>query len=180
MQSRFEVGKGKEHLWTRQLGAEIRVELERILAQLEPGDVVVLDLKGVQVFDYSFAAELFGKILLSVPREYPGRFVVFEHLTEYTRENLEKALETLGLVAIERDDGRLGLIGKVHPADRDTFRALVDAGEALTAAELTELLHVNVTAMNERLSKLSALGVMRRQPSVSAKGREQYRYRVLA
>ncbi len=180
METRFDVGKGRQHLWTRQLGAETRRELEGDLARLQPGDVLVLDLSGVEVFDYSFAAELFGKLLLALPREHPGRFVLFECLTEYTRENLEKALETLGVAAIERNDGEVNLLGKVHPADRDTFRAVVDADEALTAAELTDRLNVSVTAMNERLSKLSALGVLRREPSVSPKGREQFRYRALA
>jgi hypothetical protein len=63
---------------------------------------MVIDVRSVEVFDYSFANELFAKTLLSLSVEYPGRFLVVEHLTFYTRENLEKTLESVGLTIIER------------------------------------------------------------------------------
>jgi predicted transcriptional regulator len=142
--------------------------------------VLVLDIQGVEVFDYSFAEELFGKLLVSLPREYPGRFVLVEGLSTYTQENLARALESLGLMMIERREGMLQLIGKVHPTDQATFAALVKAQGPVTVAALTTALQVSLNAVNERLAKLTACGVVRRQKGLSPAGREQYEYRVLA
>src|SRR2546425_6208054 len=103
------------HLWTRERAREIRKPVMQLLEDLAPGNTLVIDLAAVEVFDYSFANEFFGKTLLSVPSEYPGRFVIVENLSSYTRENLTKAMESLGLIIIERKGGRLTLLGKVHP-----------------------------------------------------------------
>src|SRR5688572_18995933 len=93
---------GSAQLWTRELARKVRLQVEKGLESCEPGDALVIDAKGVQVFDYSFANELFGKILINLPTEHPGRFVLVTNLTTYTRENLSKALEGLGLAMIER------------------------------------------------------------------------------
>ena len=61
-----------------------------------------------------------------------------------------------------------------------TFDAIVRAKEPITAAELSSQLDVNLTAMNERLSKLARMGLVRREKGTSPAGREQYLYAVLA
>ena len=71
--------------------------------------MVVIDAKGVEVFDYSFANELFGKTLLSLSNEYSGRFVIVENLTTYTTENLTKALEGLNLAMIQAKGKATGI-----------------------------------------------------------------------
>jgi predicted transcriptional regulator len=70
-------------------------------------------------------------------------------------------------------------LGKLHPADQTTFDAIAQAREPITAAELSGQLGVNLTAMNERLSKLARLGLVRREKGISPAGREQYLYAVL-
>jgi predicted transcriptional regulator len=180
MEDRVELRTYGEHLWTRERARAIRAQVQAHLETLEPGDVLVLDTQGVEVFDYSFAEELFGKILVNLPGDYPGRFVLVEGLLTYTRENLARALESLGLMMIERREGTLQLIGKVHPADQATFTALVQAQNPVTAAALTTTLQVSLNAMNERLAKLTSCGVVRRQKGLSSAGREHYEYRVLA
>ena len=180
MEHRVELRTYGEHLWTRERARAIRDQVQARLETLGPGDVLVLDTQGVEVFDYSFAEELFGKLLVSLPREYPGRFVLVEGLSTYTQENLARALESLGLMMIERREGMLQLIGKVHPTDQATFAALVQAQGPVTVAALTTALQVSLNAVNERLAKLTACGVVRRQKGLSPAGREQYEYRVLA
>jgi len=167
-------------LWTRELAKEVRSQLVVLLDQLEPGDTAVIDAAGVQVFDYSFANELFGKTLLSLPYEYPGRFLIVENLSPYVRLNLTKALESLGLAIIERTGGELKLLGKVHPADEATFAEVAKSREPLTAAVLRDRLGANLNAINERLTKLTNLALVRRERGVSPAGRELYLYRVLA
>ena len=172
------VNKGK-HLWTREVARGIRSEVEAALDALSVGDVLVIDAKGVEVFDYSFANELFGKLAMVLPHQYPGRFLIVEHLTDYTRENLGKALESLNLALIERKGRAVTILGKVHAVDQQTVDVIARAKEPVTAATLKEKLGVNLNAMNERLGKLVSLGILRRDKSVSGAGREQYEYRLL-
>jgi len=180
MEDRLKLNTYGERLWTRDLARAIRVQVRERLEALQPGDVLVLDTQGVEVFDYSFADELFGRTLLTLPQEYPGRFVLVEGLSTYTQENLAKALETLGLMMIERHEGRLQLLGKVHPAHQETFAAIVQTQGPVTSAALARQLRVNLKAMNERLAKLTASGVTRRETCRSPAGREHYEYRVLS
>jgi len=180
MEERIQLGQYGPQLWTRERAREIRNAVAKTLESLGPGDVLIMDAKGVEVFDYSFANELFGKTLLSLPHEYPGRFFIVENLTKYTRENLSKALEGMGLMMIEKKEKKLNLLGKVNPIDEQTFLAIARPKKPMTATELKEELNINLNAANERLSKLTSLGLARRQNSVSAAGREQYEYSVLA
>jgi predicted transcriptional regulator len=170
----------RKRLWTREIARPLRGAVEDQLAQLGPGDILVIDMKGIEAFDYSFANEFFGKAILSLPKLYPERFLIVDGLNEYTRENLKNALESLGLAMIERHARKLRLIGKIHPTDTATFEAIAQARHAVTAAFLRDLLQINVTAVNERLAKLASLGLVRRRRGSSAAGREQYEYSVLA
>ncbi len=176
MEKRFQLADHGRQLWTRERAREVRSALMEDVEQLEPGDSVVIDAEGVEVFDYSFANELFGKTLLALPREYPGRFMMVENLSRYTRENLEKALEGMGLTMIERTGKGVRLLGKVHPADEKTFGAIARKTEPVTAAQLSAQLDVTLNAINERLSKLVSLGLVRRERGASSAGREQYEY----
>jgi len=154
--------------------------LSDMLETMRVGDVLVVDVSGVDIFDFSFASELFGKALSRLGVEYPGRFVITEGLTESARENLNQALEASNLIMIERHGNELRLIGKAHQFDRETFMGILDAGQAVSAASLGKKLDVSPTAMNERLSKLNNFGVIRREKSPSASGREQFIYKVMS
>lgn len=179
MEKRFALKKFGTHLWTREKARPIRSRLTDSLELLREGDVLAIDASGVEVFDFSFAAELFGKALSRLGVDYPGRFVIAEGLSESARENLNQALEVSNLIMIERNGDELMLLGKAHQFDRETFQEILDAGEAVSARALGKKLDVTSTAMNERLSKLNNLGVVRREKSSSASGREQYIYKVL-
>jgi hypothetical protein len=176
MEKKFPLAKYGKRLWTRVRAREIRLELVRELGVLRPGDCLVIDMKNIETFDYSFANEFFGKTILDLPHRYPGIFLIVDNMSEYARENLENALSCISLVIIDRSAGRPRLLGKVHPADEETFSAITRATGPVTAASLREQLRVSVTAINERLSKLSSLGLVRRERSASAAGREQYCY----
>ena len=171
---------GKRQLWTREKARTIRAQLVSELEELQEGDVLVIDASDVEVFDFSFANELFGRTVIELPQSYPGRFVVVENLLKYAKENLERALEGMGLSMIERQGETLRLIGKVHPIDKQTFVAVAKRETPATAAQLSERLGVGLNAVNERLSKLVGLGLVRRETSTSPAGREQYEYSVLA
>lgn len=179
MEKKFALKQFGTQLWTREAARPIRSRLGDILETMREGDVLAIDASGVDVFDFSFAAELFGKALSRLGVDYPGRFVVAEGLTESARENLTQALEASNLIMIERHENELRLLGKVHQFDRDTFAGILEAGEAISAAALGKKLDVSPTAMNERLSKLNSFGVIRREKSSSASGREQFIYKAM-
>jgi len=179
VEERFALGIEARHLWTRELAKRIRAKVNLAIEKLDAGDVLVIDAKDVEAFDFSFANEFFGKTVLGLPHESPGRFVVVEHLTNYTRENLAQALSSLGLAMIERKRGGTDLIGKFHPADNETFQALVGLKNGASAVELSKQLGTNLTAMNERLTKLMSMGLARRIKVVSPVGREQFQYTAL-
>jgi hypothetical protein len=179
MEKKFALKQFGTQLWTRETARPIRARLLNDLELLREGDVLAIDTSGVDVFDFSFAAELFGKALSRLGVDYPGRFVIAEGLSEAARENLNQALEAASLIMIERHGHEHRLLGKVHPFDGETFKAILEAGEAVSAGALGKKLDVTPTAMNERLSKLNSLGVVRREKSSSASGREQYIYKVM-
>lgn len=179
MEKKFALKEFGTQLWTRETARPIRSRLGDILENMREGDVLAIDASGVDVFDFSFASELFGKGLSRLGIDYPGRFVVAEGLTESARENLNQALEASNIIMIERHGNEHRLLGKVHQFDRDTFAGILEAGEAVSAAALGKKLDVSPTAMNERLSKLNSFGVIRREKSSSASGREQFIYKVM-
>lgn len=178
MEQKLKLNQYGSQLWTKERARQIRSRVETILATLETADVLVIDADAVEAFDFSFATELFGKTLMTLTVEFPGRFLIVENLNGCTEENLNQALESLSVAMIERRGAKVNLLGKVHPADRETFAAIVNAG-AVTAGVLSRDLEVNLTAMNERLSKLTSMGIVRREKGSSATGREQYLYSVL-
>jgi len=180
MENRFTLSNYGKKLWTRDRAREIRSDLLSLLGKSRSGDSVVVDLSGVEVFDISFASEFFGRTILELPKTYPGRFIIVEDLNDVTRENLESAIESLGLLMIERRSEKLFLIGKVHPADKETFIAIAKAQKPVTSAELKDLLKVNLTAMNERLKKLTELGLVRKEAGVSQAGREHFEYSIFS
>jgi len=179
MEVTFTLSEYGRQLWTREKARPIRSRVGDVLESLKAGDVLAIDAAGVEVFDFSFAGELFGKTLSTLGVEYPGRFLIVSGLTDCARENLNQALEGLNLLMIEQRAEGPTLLGKVHPADEATFAEILAAGEAVSAGTLSRKLDVNLTAMNERLAKLSSMGIIRREKSSSASGREQYVYKVL-
>jgi len=140
--------------------------------------VLTVDASGVEVFDFSFASELFGKLVLGVPAEFPGRYVVVTGLSDYLRENLDAALKSIGVMMLEiQSRRRWNLLGKQSPSDRETLVSLNEFGRSVSATELAEELKINLTASNERLAKLSRMGLVRRREG--GRGRSQYSYSFL-
>ena len=175
-EARVSLRKYGPRLWTRDKARAIRVAVEEQLEQLPELGTLVIDGKGVEVFDFSFANELFGRLVLNLQSMTPPRFIVVEQLEPYARENLEKALQILNLAIVERRPSKTALLGKAGPPDEATFAALSKAKRPLTAVQLAEQLGTTLTAMNERLTKLTRLGLVARVRAQAPSGREPYAY----
>jgi hypothetical protein len=172
----YRLGDVDSQFWGRQVAKAPRRRLQSLLERSVAGDVVVLDAARVEGFDFSFAAELLVPLLTALPKAYAGRFLVVEHLNDVTRENLAIALELNDLAMIERRRDGLRLIGKVGPADRETFELLVRSRSTVSAPEVAGTLGIALTTTNERLVKLVKLGLARRDDA-DAQGRA-FRYAV--
>ncbi len=171
---KFRLAEYGRQLWTRERAREIRGELEALLQAVESGTVVVLDCTDVEVFDYSFAAELFGVTLLKLPIEYPDRYLIIAGLTPYTRENLHAALEAGGVMALERKSSKVELLGKFSPSDEETLATLRKSRQSLSAADVARKLNIKLTASNERLVKLARAGLVRRERALEGRAQQLY------
>ena len=163
-------------LWESDKVATIRGMMDQQLSSLDHGDLLLVDGKGVDMLDFVFAQELLGRVLLELPVTYPGRFLALSGLSPHVATNIQKALEDIDLFCLL--DGKDGweLIGKRHPADLTTLRAVAESPDGLTTRELAAVFDVKLTAMNQRVSKLLKRGILRRERTLSPAGREEYLY----
>lgn len=167
---------GKSRLWGHEIGRRLRSEVEAQLDALPPGGVQVIDLKGVEVFDFSFASEFLARLYASLATVYPGRALVLASPSDYVKVNLDAALKSLDQLALVKQSAkRWDVIGKVADTDRETLQALASKKRA-TAPELAESLNIKLTACNQRLRKLSDAGAILRTRFSSTSGGDQYLY----
>ena len=73
MAKKFALKQFGTQLWSRETARPIRARLSDMLETLSVGEVLSIDASGVDVFDFSFASELFGKGLSRLGVDYPGR-----------------------------------------------------------------------------------------------------------
>ncbi len=170
-------GPDERQLWGRPRGREIRAEIEARLGALGAGEALSVDLRSVEVMDFSFANEVLGKLYGRIGAEYPGRVLLLTGLSdEFVKENLDAALMTLGLMALAYKGRSWELLGKFADTDRETLEALRRLKEA-TAPQLADALAIKLTAANQRLKKLTDVGLIARTRVSAPTGGEQYVYR---
>lgn len=175
-QRRYELGQVGARLWGRERARPVRAEIETILTDSGEGTVVIVDLGGVEVMDYSFSAELLGKILGRMDTEYPGRALVVSGVNEAVQGNLGPALESLNLLVLElTNGGGWKLLGRQAQSDRETLEAVEGLGEA-TAPQVADRLSKQLTTTNQRLRKLCSMGAVLRRRVSAPSGGDQYRY----
>lgn len=166
-------GTKPAQLWGRNLGREVRAEIEAQLDALPVGEALTVDMKGVEVMDSSFASEVFGRLY----SQLAGRVLLLTGLSEYAKDNLNVALTALDLAALIIKGARgWELLGKAGDTDRETLAALQRLKET-TAPQLADALGIKLTACNQRLKKLSEAGLIARLRVSAPSGGEQYVYR---
>jgi hypothetical protein len=167
--------KGKQ-LWGHSLGREVRLEIESELENLARGGVFKIQLKGIEVMDFSFSNEVFGKIYSTIGTIYPERAIVLANLTEYVKINLDAALASLGFMAVTVKGKRdWEVIGKVGDTDIQTLEVIANKKQ-VTAPEVAEILNIKLTTCNQRLRKLTENGLILRAKESARTGGEQFIY----
>jgi hypothetical protein len=164
-------------LWESEKVTTIRGMMDQQLASLEPGELLLVDATGVDMLDFVFAQDLIGRILLELPVTCPGSFLALTGMSPHVTVNIQKALEDMDLICLMTGEKGWELMGKNHPADGATLRAIAQSPDGLTARELAAAFNVKLTAMNQRVSKLLKRAILRREKCLSPSGREEYRYK---
>ena len=171
----FPLYEGNPELWTREIARGIREKIEKYLLSMSAGSLLEIDASGIEVFDYSFASELFAKLILHLPIEYQGRCIAVKGLDNYPEENLDPALKSAGvMMLVNEENGAWHLVGKFSGADQATLDALSKTEGTVSVQDLAEQLEIQVTTCSERLSRLAQFGMVHRFSAGS--GRVQYLY----
>lgn len=163
-------------LWGHNFGRTVRAELEEVLDTVPVAGTLIIELATIEVIDVSFASEVFGKLYASLTTLTRGTAVVLADLSEYVEENINAALNAMGLMALTTTrSGNWNIIGKVGEADRETL-AIIAQQRQTTAPEVAEALQIKLTTCNQRLRKLAEAAAIVRTRVVASTGGEQYVY----
>lgn len=162
-------------LWGRSKGALVRQTIEDMLEAAQTGDVIVVDLAGVEVMDYSFSNEVFGKLLNRVPKEHSGKYLVLKNLSGYVRENLEPALRDLKLTALAIQDSGWYIVGTTKTTDVETLKVIEELGST-ELGTVAKRLDISITACSNRLNKLADQGLIKKLEVEKPVGNEKYVY----
>ncbi len=76
-------------LGTRQLGAEIRNQIEN---RFDFSDRIIMDFSGVDVISNSFADECFGKLFLTHNLDFIRNHISFKNTTPFVKAVISKSL----------------------------------------------------------------------------------------
>ena len=146
------------------------------------GGVLYVDMRGVDLMDYSFADEAIGVLVSRVASgEYGERRVVLVEEDRELLENVEASLRqrSLAIVRVDEVGASPGIVGDVPEHLSETLRAIYEAG-SITNADLALKLGLNHTAMNNRATRLVKLGLIHRTKNTAAPGGRQYSYEGIA
>jgi hypothetical protein len=118
------------HLVTRPTGRAVRLAIETQLAEMGERSLSLIDLSEVKVLDFSCADEVVAKLV----QRYAGdghaqAYFVFRGVLEPHRDQIQVALERLGLAAVaETAPGRFQLLGVRSDGEDSAFAVLEERG----------------------------------------------------
>src|SRR5215216_5705741 len=169
---------GGKLMVTRGTGRRVREALGEVLESLPASGVLYVDMRGVELMDYSFADEALGILVSRVAAgEYGDRHVALVEEDRELLENVEVSLRQRGLAMIRVDEpgATPRIVGEVPEHLLETLRVIYDAG-SITNADLAAKLGLNHTACNNRATRLLKLGLIHRRKNTAAPGGHQYSY----
>ena len=181
----YEVGggeRGGKLMVTRKAGRMVRETLGDTLEALPKGGVLYVDIRGVDLMDYSFADEALGILVSRVAGgEYGGRYLVLVEEDRDLLENVEASMRQRDLAMLRVDEigSEPGLVGEIPEHLVETLEAIQEAG-SITNADLAKKLGLNHTACNNRATRLGKLGLIHRHKESAAPGGRQYTYERIA
>lgn len=159
-----------------------REELRSRLGELASGEVLAVSLRGDD-YDFSPLDEIVvsGALMDIAIGRLLGRYMYLIGVSPYTEQELGYVLMIRGkrpplavLVANEGEEVRV--VGKLGAKTLATFEWLGGRGQA-TASQLSDGFGIGLTAANNRLADLHAVGLVTRTDKEATRGAREYVYR---
>jgi hypothetical protein len=181
----FEVAGGEfggKLMVTRKAGRAVREALGEALEGLPKGGVLYVDIRGVDLMDYSFADEALGILVSRVANgEYGERHLVLVEEDRDLLENVEASLRqrSLAMIRVDEVGAEPALVGEIPDHLVETLR-IIQEKVSITNADLAKVLDLNHTACNNRATRLAKLGLIHRHIETAAPGGRQYTYERIA
>lgn len=170
----------KDPLATREAGQVQLARLGEVLEDTQAGEVVGIDVSGVEFINYSFSDECFGNLCGRLQSgEFPDRFVVLvapEEGMENRLQDISIALKNrkLAMLWIAHEDApEYDLVGELSEALKETLKA-VEPGD--TNETLAGKLNIKSTACINRTDKLTKMRLLRKKLHAGEYGYKQYEF----
>jgi STAS-like domain of unknown function (DUF4325) len=166
-------------LATRDRGRRVREDIERHLADMAPGENLLLDFSKVEGITVSFGDECIAKLVLArAAGDFADRGLVVRGANEDVRETLEAALSrrkfSLVSIGAQGEPEILGERGWLP----ETLQASIEL-QSFSANQLAERLELTPQAANNRLKLLVASGAVARERVVPEGGGKEFVYKVV-
>jgi hypothetical protein len=161
---------------TQKARAELRTRIEG----MPPGTVLRVSLGG-EDYDFSPLDEIIVSGVLAdiATGRLADRFIVLEEVSPYTQQELGYVLSVrrrpaMAITAMDVDGVR-HVVGGLGEKARGTLEWLRKRGSA-TATDLRKWAAIELTAANNRLADLHAMGLVRREAQEPIRGAREYVY----
>jgi predicted HTH transcriptional regulator len=171
---------GSRNLVTRETGKRMREALEERLQAESPGEVIILDFKGVGILDYSCADEIVAKLISRLNgNEYGDRYLLLRGLNPTQKENLEVALERKHLAALFlNEEKKWEVLGVLNNYLKETLSEVMAKGR-ITARDLADAEDLEINTSSTRLANLHKIQLVQRREEVLSEGGRQFVYESL-
>jgi hypothetical protein len=171
---------GSRNLVTRETGKRMREALEERLQAESPGEVIILDFKGVGILDYSCADEIVAKLISRLNgNEYGDRYLLLRGLNPTQKENLEVALERKHLAALFlNEEKKWEVLGVLNNYLMETLSEVMAKGR-MTARDLADEEDLEINTSSTRLANLHKIQLVQRREEVLSEGGRQFVYESL-
>jgi len=158
----FALAKYGRRLGTRAEGERVREDLISALERLPEGQLLVVDLSGLEVLAGSFSDQVLVETADELAQgALPGRYLLLRSPTEILVEDLDVRLKErkLALLALVKKGG-WRLLGYLPHYLVEAFAWIAEHGET-TSEELAEALSISVENASTRFSALVRLRLAR-------------------
>ena len=168
---------GSRNLVTRETGKRMREALEERLQTESPGELIILDFKGVGILDYSCADEIVAKLISRLNAgEYGDRYLLLRGLNPTQKENIEVALERKHLAALFlNEEKKWEVLGVLNNYLKETLDEVMTKGR-MTARDLADAAELEINTSSTRLANLYKLQLVQRREELLSEGGRQFVY----
>lgn len=164
------------HLVGRTVAKACRAAIEWELCSMTGGNVLTIDLTGVETLDYTAADECFVQLIRRVQGGADDQAALM--LTGTTRSHehtLTVALERAGLVVLVQHEEGPTILGHLHPYLRAVFAVVVQC-HPVTSRELADTGGIRISLAATTLRTLYQMRLVHREAEGLPGGGKQYVY----